>query len=118
MTALQRRITKPTMREVRKIVSILKRSNPRRIILFGSLASGMAHGDSDIDLCVLVDSYGGRPSVRTKQDMFRLLAAQHYDFPVDIDVRVYELAEYQDKLARGDPFISDIEAGKVLYERG
>ena len=118
MTVLKRRVTKPTMNEVRKIVSILQRSNPRRIILFGSLARGITRSDSDIDLCVLVDSYGGRPSVRTKQEMYRLLAAQHYDFPVDIDVRVYELAEYQDKLARGDPFIGDIAAGKVLYERG
>jgi predicted nucleotidyltransferase len=118
MTILKRRGNKPTMHEVRKIVSILQRSNPLRIILFGSLVRGIAHSESDIDLCVLVDSYGGRPSVRTKQDLYRLLAAQHYDFPVDIDVRVYEIAEYQDKLARGDPFVSDIAAGKVLYERG
>jgi uncharacterized protein len=118
MTVVPRRLTKPTISEVRKIVSILQRSNPRRIILFGSLAKGTAQRDSDIDLCVLVDSYGGRPSVRTKQDMYRLLAAQYYDFPVDIDVRVYEFAEYQDKLERGDPFMADIAAGKVLYERG
>jgi predicted nucleotidyltransferase len=105
------------MREARRIAAILKRSNPRRIILFGSLASGRSQTDSDIDLCVLVDSYGGRPSVRAKQDMFRLLVAHNYDWPVDVDVHVYELAEYQDKLARGDPFLREIAAGKVLYER-
>lgn len=36
MTALQRLVSKPTMRDVRKIVSILQGSNPRWIILFGS----------------------------------------------------------------------------------
>ena len=114
MTALKRRATKPTMREVRKIVSILQRSNPRRIILFGSLASGIAHSDSDIDLCVLVDDAMHR-TFRVKQDLYRLLMAAHYEFPVDVDFRVYTLSEFRERLAGGDPFVNDIAQGRVVY---
>ncbi len=104
-------------REVKRVVELLSRSNPAKIILFGSQASGAHRSESDIDLCVLVDSYHGRPAFRIKQDLYRLLMAQHYDFPIDLDVHVYSLAEFENKLNRGDPFLRTIAGGQVLYER-
>ncbi len=115
MTPLTRRSTKPTMREVRKIVAILQHSSPRRIILFGSLAKRIAHRDSDIDLCVLVDNQDERPSFRIKQDLFRLLMEWDYRFLVDVDFRVYTVSDFGERLADGDPLVREIAQGRVVY---
>ena len=106
------------LREARRIATILRQSKPARIILFGSSATGPVRPGSDIDLCILVDSLNGRPSFRIKQDLYKLLMSQHYDFPVDVDVHVYTVADFQDRLARNDPFLCNIASGQVLYERG
>jgi predicted nucleotidyltransferase len=107
----------PGIREAKRIVKILATANPRRIIVFGSVASGKTRATSDIDLCVLVDSLGGRPAFRLKQDLYQLLWDHQYDFPVDIDVRVYAFDDYHNRLQHGDPFLREIAIGQVLYER-
>ncbi len=105
------------LREARRIAAILSRAAPRRVILFGSVATGAASAESDIDLCVLVDSYDGRPAFRLEQDFYKLLLAQRYEFPVDVDMRVYTVRDFQDRVERGDPFLRQIASGVVLYER-
>lgn len=105
------------LQEARRIAEILRGANPRRIILFGSQVTGRAGPESDIDLCVLIDSNQGRPLFRIKQDLYRFLLAHGYRFSVDVDMHVYTVDDFQDKLSRGDPFLREIVAGKVLYDR-
>jgi predicted nucleotidyltransferase len=115
MTLSNALTSKPTMREVHKIVSHLQRSNPRRIILFGSLAKKLASSESDIDLCVLVDDQDQRPSFRIKQDLFRSLMEGNYTFIVDLDFRVYTVGDFDKRLADGDPMVREIAQGRVVY---
>jgi predicted nucleotidyltransferase len=115
MTVNNTLTSKPTMREVHKIVSHLQRSNPRRIILFGSLAKKTARRESDIDLCVLVDNQDQRPSFRIKQDLFRFLMEADYSFVVDLDFRVYTVSDFDRRLADGDPMVREIAQGRVIY---
>jgi predicted nucleotidyltransferase len=114
---MRQRVKVGGLREARRVAGLLGLSSPAKIILFGSQAKGTGGPDSDIDLCVLVDSYQGRPSFRIKQDLYRLLAANDYRFKVDVDLHVYAVDDYEDKLVRDDPFVREIAQGQVLYER-
>lgn len=86
---------------------------PEKIILFGSLARGETHEDSDIDLIIVKDtgaSYGERVKALLPVLRGRLVGA---------DILVYTPEEYErGKRARWG-LIRDVERdGKVLYERG
>jgi len=105
------------LREAKKIAGLLRQANPEKIILFGSTATGRTWAGSDVDLCVLVESYDGRPRFRIVQDLYKLLMQEHYEFWVDLDVKVYSTADFEDRLAQGDPFVREIAGGRVLYER-
>jgi predicted nucleotidyltransferase len=65
--------------ETRKVVEILKRANPEKIIRFGSSVWGTLTEDSDIDLCVL--KHLEDSSVREKQRLRRLLSQYEYAYP-------------------------------------
>ena len=101
--------------ETRKVVEILKKANPEKIIRFGSSVRGTPRENSDIDLCILKKPEGH--PVREKQKLRRLLSQHHYDYPVDIDLHVYSPEEYEDRLRRGDFFVREIEQGEVVYVR-
>jgi len=101
--------------ETRKVVEILKQANPERIIRFGSVARGTWGPDSDLDLCVLIDT--DMPPFRVKQRLFKLLFAGRYRHPVSLDLHVYPPEEYHSRLAKGDPFLEEIERGEVVYAR-
>jgi predicted nucleotidyltransferase len=101
--------------ETRKVVEILKRANPEKIIRFGSSVWGTLTEDSDIDLCVL--KHLEDSSVREKQRLRRLLSQYEYAYPVDIELHVYSSEEYEERLRRGNLFLKEIERGEVVYAR-
>jgi predicted nucleotidyltransferase len=85
---------------------------PEKIILFGSLARGDIHEDSDIDLIIVKDTdarYGERIKALTPLILDRLVGA---------DIIVYSLEEYENARERGSSFLKEAEEdGLVLYER-
>lgn len=85
---------------------------PEKIILFGSLARGETHADSDIDLIIVKDtdaSYGERVKALTPLIRGRLVAA---------DIIIYSLKEYEDARKKDAPFLREAERdGMTLYER-
>jgi uncharacterized protein len=82
----------------------------RRVILFGSHATGRATKDSDVDLLVIADFKG-----RSVDQSVKIRMQLRPGFPVDLLVRTPQMIERRLKL--GDDFIKDIiTAGKVLYE--
>jgi predicted nucleotidyltransferase len=94
---------------VRRLVTGL---HPRKIILFGSYASGTPTADSDVDLLVIMDTQA-RPVDRYLR-VSRLLRPR--PFPLDLLVKTPE--EIAQALDREDAFIREITAqGRVLYER-
>lgn len=102
--------------ETGKIVDILKLAEPERIIRFGSIAHGMPHPDSDIDLCVIMKRTDDQPPIRVAQALYRLLREHGYRFLVDVELHVYYEDDYEDQLRRNDPFLREIEQGEVLYD--
>jgi predicted nucleotidyltransferase len=93
--------------------SIVRAFHPRKIILFGSRASGTPGPDSDIDLLVIMDST--LPAGRRAARIYRMLGVR----PFSLDILVYTPREIQERLAGFDSFLEEIlKKGRVLYEAG
>lgn len=87
-------------------------SNPIRVILFGSHASGTAEIGSDLDLMVVLDevTHARRDAVRLRR------AVADLGVPVDIVVASPALLdEFGDTV--GYIFKSALVSGRVVYER-
>ena len=94
---------------VQKIVDF---EQPKRVILFGSAASGTTHSDSDVDFLVVTKNEVESPrkeSVRIRQ------ALQDFLMPMDIlvisDKRLKELGDQPGLIYR-----AALRTGKVVYE--
>ena len=95
---------------VGKIVTAV---SPLKIILFGSLASGQATDESDLDLLIIHSSQMSNRKVRQKID--KLLWGRH--FGADLIVRKPE--QVTRNVTQNNPFYTQniLSDGIVLYER-
>lgn len=94
-----------------KVLPIIEKYQPDKIILFGSYAAGNPTPASDVDLLVVMNT--DRSTLELAAEVS--LSVTH-SFPMDILVRTPQ--EIAKRLQYGDFFIRDImETGKVLYER-
>jgi len=98
-------------REIKKLTEqIVRRFKPRKIILFGSHASGKPAKDSDIDFLVIMDT-----RKNTLDAAGEVRCAIHHTAPIDIIVRTPK--QIRQRLKWGDSFVKEIMSkGKVLYE--
>jgi len=86
--------------------------NPKRVILFGSRASDMAKGDSDLDIAIIQDS---APKVGQKADIFLNLVKFDYDWDIEPDIHIFSEIDFERKLKQKDLFICEIAKGKIIY---
>jgi predicted nucleotidyltransferase len=102
------------------ITQSLRKIDPLRIYLFGSVASGNANDDSDIDIAVILDSekihktYDEKLETRVKvRNSILDISCQ-----ISIDLMVYTKSEFV-KLKEVNPlFVQEIEKkGKIIYEK-
>ena len=95
---------------VRRIVSAFPQV--RRIVLFGSYASGKPTRDSDLDFLVVM------PTRKRWSDRVRSLQALFPERPIPIDFVVRTPEEIRERLTSYFcPFTREIlQKGKVLYE--
>jgi uncharacterized protein len=93
---------------VRRILSV---SSPRKIVLFGSRATGRARPDSDLDVLIVEESH--LPRFKRSARYRRVLCGV---FPAK-DIVVWTPAEIEEWRTVPHAFITSILAtGKVLYE--
>jgi len=89
---------------------IIDKYHPIKIILFGSAARGDFQEANDLDLLIIKDDvpYLGIDRMRELDEIIdRNMAA---------DMLVYRSAEFNERVALGDPFIKTIlKEGRVLY---
>jgi uncharacterized protein len=90
---------------------VLEVTEPQRIILFGSAATGQMTKDSDIDLLVLESAPGDtrQESVRIRQ------AVRGLGYPFDIIVMTVERFEESKDVVGGIAYPAH-KYGKVIYE--
>lgn len=87
--------------------------NPRRVIVFGSVARGEAHPDSDIDLLVIVDDDTPPDKVTLKAGC---QSRRSYPHPADV-IPVHEATfQRKSKIANTLSRSAALE-GIVVYER-
>lgn len=98
---------------VREVVQrIVDGYAPQKVILFGSLAHGTPHEDSDIDLLIVKET--DKTPVDRWVEVRRLLRDRFGAVPVS--PFVYTPAELRQRQAIHDFFIQEIlETGKVVY---
>jgi len=81
---------------------------PRRIILFGSYASGTATRDSDVDLIVIMPYRGS-----ATEQVVRIRGLAEAPFPMDL------LVWKPGEMRRKDSFTRTVlNEGRVMYEGG
>jgi predicted nucleotidyltransferase len=86
--------------------------NPLKIILFGSYAYGTQTSNSDIDICVVMNST--EKPVRRRINLSKLFLTREQP----IDIIVYTPEELEQKLSNNDGFVREIVTnGEVLYDR-
>jgi predicted nucleotidyltransferase len=89
---------------------IAAKFDPEKIILFGSFAYGTPHGDSDVDLLVVMSAYD------EINQSIRIILAFDPVFPLDLIVRTPQ--RLRRRLADGDSFLQEITSkGIVLSEK-
>lgn len=101
-------------KELNHIVAIIKRINPVKIYLFGSIAGGSPDEESDIDLLIVAPSED-RPLER-RIKLRQML--KDYDRRIGLDLLVYTPEEFKMLENQPSSFIySALKKGKKIYER-
>lgn len=101
-------------KKLAQLVEILKEFKPKKIYAFGSWEWGKAHKDSDIDLAMIVKK--GTDTLKIKTDFaLRQLEDDSIEFE-EPDLKVIPENIFDYRLSRGDPFVSDIVKGRIVYE--
>ena len=89
--------------------SLVEKFAPQRVILFGSMARGDAHADSDADILVVMP-FEGRHLAKIRE----IRRACPSGFPLDLLVRRPE--EIEERYQGGDPIVREaIDHGELLH---
>lgn len=88
---------------------IIKKYQPEKIILFGSVARGDFGQESDFDFLIIKNDKRAR--IERMQTVYSLIEKR-----VPADFLVYTPGEVKERLRLGDPFLKTVfREGKVLY---
>ena len=101
-------------KEIKKITNkIVKEYQPEKIYLFGSLAWGKPHKDSDIDLFIVKNTR--KKHLNRERNIRHMLFG--YDFP-PMDLLVYTSKEFKERVDVNHSFVTKIvNKGELLYEK-
>jgi uncharacterized protein len=100
-------------KDLRRIISIIKKINPEKIYLFGSYATDSSDEQSDIDLLIIAPSHD-RPLER-RLKLRKMLA--EYDRKVGLDLLIYTPDEFEMLSKETSSFISSaIKQGIKIYD--
>jgi len=101
------------VQEMNRCVRLLREhGSPEKVILFGTLAKGLVHEWSDIDLVVVEQTH--LPFFQRLKKVRKLLQPR-----VGMDIMVYTPEEF-DQLCADRPFFKEeiVSKGEIVYERG
>lgn len=86
--------------------------DPVRLVIFGSIARGDEHAESDLDLLVILGSL----DKSRRRDMMRRIR-RAIEAPIPVDVVVTDIEEFEARRDwNGSPFYWPAREGEVVYE--
>ena len=100
-------------REALKRIAREAAQHPRleRLVAFGSRIRGDFHGDSDLDVLVLVRD------IAAKDEIISFLYRIETECDVSLSPVIYTVAEYETNRRMGSKFVENVEKeGVVLYD--
>jgi predicted nucleotidyltransferase len=103
-----------------QLLEALKQSDPYRIILFGSYATGTANENSDIDMLIILDNNDVAKNYeeRLQKKLYINRLVRNINYKIPLDILVYSKEEYKIVKNYGNYFIEEIErTGKIIYEK-
>jgi len=103
-----------------EIIEKLKKINPYKIVVFGSIANNESGKNSDIDLLVILDTETISNNYEEKMQNKLLVRKCIYDISkkIPIDLLVYTKKEYEIIKENPNSFFKEISVtGKTLYEK-
>jgi len=105
---------------LKNLISLLKPSDPYKIVLFGSHVNGKPNINSDIDLMVILDNNHVSKTHKERLNKKILLRKLVLDInrKIPLDIFVYSKEELNLLKKYGNYFIDEIEkTGKTIYEK-
>jgi len=102
------------------LVLSIRASDPYKIILFGSYATGNANENSDLDLMVILDNHHVSKTYEERLDKKIFIRNLVLDInrKIPLDILVYSKEEFNRIKQYGNYLIDEIEkTGKVIYEK-
>lgn len=111
-----------TLEDIQKIArQIAECFHPQRVILFGSYARGIPTEESDLDLCVVMDTKGEDPfslAQRIEEMIDRpVVVWGEHTMRLWVQIHVLSPEEFEASLLRTGVFVTNIaKEGIVLYE--
>jgi predicted nucleotidyltransferase len=110
---------KNLQRYLSEIITALRTLDPYKIILFGSLSQKNHQEANDIDIAVILNSDETPKTFEERMAMRIKVRNQIYEISerVPIDLIVYTKKEYFSLIEMKQPFIKEINAGQILYDK-
>jgi predicted nucleotidyltransferase len=102
------------------LINSIRVSDPNKIILFGSYATGNETEDSDIDLMVILDNNDISRTYEERQNkkLYIRKLVREINYKKALDILVYSKEELKKIKEYGNYFVDEIErTGKVIYEK-
>lgn len=82
------------------------------IILYGSVARGEAHEDSDVDVLIVIDDESGRETVRDQASSIGIDVMVEYDVSISTMIQTPEtMDEHQES-----SFLQNVQSDGLIYE--
>lgn len=96
-----------------QLVKVLREFKPEKVYAYGSWVKGKAGETSDIDVAMVMK--GGVDTLEVRRQIALRLWENKYPYDLEPDVRVISEDIFNYRLSRGDPFISNIAKGRLVY---
>ena len=96
-----------------QLVEILREFKPEKVYAYGSWIKGGGSDKSDIDLAMVVKQ--GVDTLSVKRQLALKLWERKYPYDLEPDVQVIQEGVFNYRLSKGDPFISNIAKGRLVY---
>ena len=105
---------------LQQILLALKDENVEKIVIFGSVAHGYVHEDSDLDLLIVMDTDYLPTTYEERLEYRKQIRRKIRDIArkIPIDLLIFTRKEYEILTENMNAFIRDIhDFGKIIYEK-